>query len=113
MSFLVDGIGKMVTVSASLSTAAEALVAHLDVGVQRVGPKDGAGTLIALHGVLLEGGHIAAVCVGEARNHHCHVWAPHALHLRAILNSQDFPSIRSFCMQARCDSYIAFCAPST
>ena len=56
---------------------------HLDVGVQGVRPKDGAGPLVALHAILLEGCDVAGVCVCEARYNHMHILAPDSLHLRS------------------------------
>ena len=54
---------------------------NLNVRIQRVGPKDGGSALIALDLILLKGGHIAAVRVGQAGKHDCDILTPCALHL--------------------------------
>ena len=55
----------------------------LDVCIKGVRAKYGAGALVALHGVLLKGCHIAGVGVGQPSDHHSHILAPHSLHLQA------------------------------
>lgn len=41
---------------------------HLDVSIKSVGSKDSAGALISLSLVLLKGGHIAGIGVGQTSN---------------------------------------------
>ena len=53
---------------------------HLDVCVEGMGSEDGAGALIPLSLVLLKGGHIARVSVGQSSNGDGDI-APRGLHL--------------------------------
>ena len=53
----------------------------LDVSIQCAGAKNRAGSLVSLCSVLLSGGDIAAVRVGETRNDHVEPLAPVVSHL--------------------------------
>lgn len=58
--------------------------ADLDVGIQRVRPKNGGGSLVPLNLVLLKGGYVTAVCIGQPCQYDHDVLPPRSLHLKAM-----------------------------